>query len=210
MRPPFDRRAERERGLELRQLRVALVDRDEVVGLLLSGEVEIRLLVELGDEPVGVLAERVELDVGSSGVATALPRIAAVQEITLKTERKTQLVNITEQVQAALGERERRGAALVYVPHTTAGVTINETPTRSSRRTSRTRSQKIVDDGWDWKHTEDPGRSERAVARARLAHEHADPRPAARRQARARPLAGDLLLRVRRAARPQGLRHDAA
>ena len=51
----------RERRVELRQLRVALVDRDEVVRLLLPGEVEVRLLVELRDEPVGVLAERVEL-----------------------------------------------------------------------------------------------------------------------------------------------------
>ena len=43
---------------------MALVDRDEVVGLLEAGEVEIGLLVELCDEAVGVLAERVELHVG--------------------------------------------------------------------------------------------------------------------------------------------------
>ena len=49
-----------------------------------------------------------------------------MQEISLKTDRKTQLVNITEQVQAALGEPNGAAAALVYVPHTTAGVTINE------------------------------------------------------------------------------------
>ena len=50
-----------ERRLELRQLGVALVDRHEVVGLLEAREVEVGLLVELGDEAVGVLAEGVEL-----------------------------------------------------------------------------------------------------------------------------------------------------
>ena len=49
-----------------------------------------------------------------------------MQEIHLKTSRKTQLVNITEQVEAALDETNGAAAALVYVPHTTAGVTINE------------------------------------------------------------------------------------
>ena len=58
------RRADVERRLELRQLDVPLVDRDEVVGLLVSGEMEVRLLVELGDEAVGLLAEGVQLVVG--------------------------------------------------------------------------------------------------------------------------------------------------
>ena len=37
------------------------VDVAEVVRLLLAGEVEVRLLVELRDEPVRVLAQRIEL-----------------------------------------------------------------------------------------------------------------------------------------------------
>ncbi len=49
-----------------------------------------------------------------------------MQEITLKTDRKTQLVDITQDVQAALDGANGARAALVYVPHTTAGVTINE------------------------------------------------------------------------------------
>ena len=51
---------------------------------------------------------------------------AAVQEIRLKTERRTQLVDITKQVQKAVNSANGAVAALVYVPHTTAGVTINE------------------------------------------------------------------------------------
>jgi secondary thiamine-phosphate synthase enzyme len=79
-----------------------------------------------------------------------------VQEITLRTERKTQLVNITEQVQAALGDPNGAAAALVYVPHTTAGVTINEHADPLVAQDLENALQKIVDDGWDWKHVEDP------------------------------------------------------
>jgi secondary thiamine-phosphate synthase enzyme len=79
-----------------------------------------------------------------------------VREITLKTDRKTQLVNITEQVQAALGDPNGAAAALVYVPHTTAAVTINEHADPLVARDLENALQKVVDDGWDWKHVEDP------------------------------------------------------
>jgi secondary thiamine-phosphate synthase enzyme len=79
-----------------------------------------------------------------------------VREISLKTERKTQLVNITEQVQGALGDANGAAAALVYVPHTTAGLTINEHADPLVAQDLENALQKIVDDGWDWKHTEDP------------------------------------------------------
>jgi secondary thiamine-phosphate synthase enzyme len=79
-----------------------------------------------------------------------------VQEISLKTDRKTQLVNITEQVHAALGDSNGAAAALVYVPHTTAGVTINEHADPLVAQDLENALQKVVDDGWDWKHVEDP------------------------------------------------------
>jgi secondary thiamine-phosphate synthase enzyme len=79
-----------------------------------------------------------------------------VHEISLKTDRKTQLVNITEQVQAALGDPNGAAAALVYVPHTTAGVTINEHADPLVAQDLENAMEKIVDDGWDWKHVEDP------------------------------------------------------
>jgi len=49
-----------------------------------------------------------------------------VHEISLKTERKTQLIEITDLVRDALGGTNGASAALVYVPHTTAGVAITE------------------------------------------------------------------------------------
>ena len=79
-----------------------------------------------------------------------------MHEISLKTERKTQLVNITEQVQGALGDANGAAAALVYVPHTTAGLTINEHADPLVAQDLENALQKIVDDGWGWKHTEDP------------------------------------------------------
>ncbi|MDX6414492.1 MAG: hypothetical protein QOH23_1902 [Gaiellaceae bacterium] len=79
-----------------------------------------------------------------------------MQEITLTTERRTQLVDITEQVQHALASTNGAAAALVYVPHTTAGVTINEGADPAVAQDLESALEKVVDDGWDWKHVEDP------------------------------------------------------
>jgi secondary thiamine-phosphate synthase enzyme len=79
-----------------------------------------------------------------------------MQEITLKTDRKTQLVDITQQVQAALDGSNGARAALVYVPHTTAGVTINEGADPLVGEDIESALQKVVHEDWQWKHTEDP------------------------------------------------------
>jgi secondary thiamine-phosphate synthase enzyme len=79
-----------------------------------------------------------------------------VQEITLRTERRTQLVDITDKVQAALGTMNGAAAALVYVPHTTAAVTINEGADPAVARDLESALEKVVDDDWEWKHVEDP------------------------------------------------------
>jgi secondary thiamine-phosphate synthase enzyme len=54
-------------------------------------------------------------------------RMADMKSFQVKTRRRTEFVDVTAEVQeavAALGRRE--GTATVFVPHTTAGVTINE------------------------------------------------------------------------------------
>ena len=79
-----------------------------------------------------------------------------MQRISLSTERKTQLIDITEQVRAAVAGSNGAAAALVYVPHTTAGVTINERADPLVARDLEAALQKIVDDGWQWQHVEDP------------------------------------------------------
>ena len=79
-----------------------------------------------------------------------------MREITLRTERRTQLVEITDQVEEALASANGARAALVYVPHTTAGVTINEGADPAVAADLESALENVVDDGWDWKHVEDP------------------------------------------------------
>jgi secondary thiamine-phosphate synthase enzyme len=79
-----------------------------------------------------------------------------MREISLRTERKTQLVDITAKVQDALGDTNGAAAALVYVPHTTAGVTINEHADPAVAQDLEAALVNVVDDSWEWKHVEDP------------------------------------------------------
>src|SRR5690348_5653205 len=79
-----------------------------------------------------------------------------MQEITLRTERRTQLVDITSDVQQALGATNGAAAALIYVPHTTAAVTINEGADPAVAQDLESALERVVDDGWEWKHVEDP------------------------------------------------------
>jgi secondary thiamine-phosphate synthase enzyme len=79
-----------------------------------------------------------------------------VRTFTVRTERRTQLVDITPLVQEALDDADGAAAALVYVPHTTAGVTINEGADPAVARDLEAAMEQIVEDGWDWQHVEDP------------------------------------------------------
>jgi secondary thiamine-phosphate synthase enzyme len=79
-----------------------------------------------------------------------------MQELTLRTERRTQLVDITGLVEDALDGANGATAALVFVPHTTAGVTINEGADPAVARDFEAALEKIVEDGWRWQHVEDP------------------------------------------------------
>jgi secondary thiamine-phosphate synthase enzyme len=92
-----------------------------------------------------------------------------VHEIALKTDRRTQLIEITDQVRAALGDANGATAALVYVPHTTAGVAINERIDPDLVDDLENAFQKVVDDGWDWKHEDQDGPNAPSHARASLA-----------------------------------------
>jgi secondary thiamine-phosphate synthase enzyme len=79
-----------------------------------------------------------------------------MREFRLRTERRTQLLDITDQVQATLDGGNGIAAALVYVPHTTAGVTINEHADPAVARDFEAALERIVEDGWGWQHIEDP------------------------------------------------------
>jgi secondary thiamine-phosphate synthase enzyme len=78
-----------------------------------------------------------------------------MREIRLRTERRTQLVEITRQVEEVLDGADA-AAALVFVPHTTAGVTINEHADPAVARDLEAALERLVGDEWPWEHLEDP------------------------------------------------------
>jgi len=77
-----------------------------------------------------------------------------MREITVKTDRHTQLIDITSQVREAL-DGQTGSAVLVYVPHTTAGVTINEHADPLVARDFEMALERIVPEEWSWQHIEE-------------------------------------------------------
>ena len=85
------------------------------------------------------------------------PRAArsdGVTTLTVRTERQSQLVDITRQVRDAVAG-ESGSAVLVYVPHTTAGVTINEHADPMVARDFEMALERIVPENWGWQHVEE-------------------------------------------------------
>jgi len=91
-----------------------------------------------------------------------------VREITLRTERRTQLLDITQMVAESLNGVDGAAAALVYVPHTTAGVTINEDVDPALALDIEAAMEKIVEDGWGWRHEDADGPNAPSHMRASL------------------------------------------
>jgi secondary thiamine-phosphate synthase enzyme len=91
-----------------------------------------------------------------------------VREIQVTTERKTQLLDITAKVREAIGSDAEGSAALVYVPHTTAGVTINEKIDPDLLADFEMALAGIVDEEWSWKHVDADGPNAPSHVRASM------------------------------------------
>src|SRR5919109_1607186 len=91
-----------------------------------------------------------------------------VREIQVRTERRTQLLEITRDIQEILRGDVQGSAALVYVPHTTAGVTINEKIDPELLAAFEMALGEIVDDSWEWRHDDADGPNAPAHLRASL------------------------------------------
>ena len=78
-----------------------------------------------------------------------------MREVSLESKRRTEVIDITEQVRDA-AETTDASAVLVYVPHTTAGVTINEHADPAVARDLERALERMVADDWRWEHVEDP------------------------------------------------------
>jgi secondary thiamine-phosphate synthase enzyme len=78
-----------------------------------------------------------------------------VHEIRLRTVRRSHIVDITRDVRDTVA-MQSGSAVIVYVPHTTAGVTINENADPAVARDLEAALERMVEDGWPWEHVE-PG-----------------------------------------------------
>ena len=91
-----------------------------------------------------------------------------LREFQVTTERKTQVVDVTDQVRAAIDGAAGASAALVYVPHTTAGVTINEHIDPALKSDFEAALENIVGDEWSWQHSDADGPNAPSHVRAAL------------------------------------------
>jgi len=78
-----------------------------------------------------------------------------LKEITIKTNTQTQILDITSQVQNAVGESGiAEGLCCLFVPHTTAGVTINENADPSVKQDIVKELNKIIPFDDNYSHLE--------------------------------------------------------
>ena len=91
-----------------------------------------------------------------------------MQEFSLRSERRTQLIDITDRVRRAV-VGATGSAVLVYVPHTTAAVTINEKIDPDLVADLERAFERIVGGDWDWRHDDVDGPNGPAHGRASLA-----------------------------------------
>jgi secondary thiamine-phosphate synthase enzyme len=92
-----------------------------------------------------------------------------VETLLLQTQRRTQLVDVTAQVREAV-RGEPGSAAVVFVPHTTAGIVLQasgEGATAVAADLERA-LERLVDESWEWRHTEEGDRNPWAHVRASL------------------------------------------
>jgi len=72
-----------------------------------------------------------------------------LKKFTLKTSSRDQMIDVTEQVEEFIREEGvEEGAAVVYCPHTTAGITINEDADPDVKRDMIRR----FDEVYPWEH----------------------------------------------------------
>jgi secondary thiamine-phosphate synthase enzyme len=91
-----------------------------------------------------------------------------VREIRITSERHTQLIDVTDRVlEATAGESGT--AVLVYVPHTTAGITINEKIDPILVEDLERGFEQIVGDDWGWRHDDKDGPNGASHGRASVA-----------------------------------------
>lgn len=78
-----------------------------------------------------------------------------IKNINVKTRRRTEFVNITSDVQEAVSQSGvKNGVCYIYVPHTTAGVTINEGADPSVEKDIENMLNKLIPHNAGYRHME--------------------------------------------------------
>ncbi len=78
-----------------------------------------------------------------------------MKTLSVSTGEHCALIDITSQVSAAVADSGvEEGLAVVYVPHTTAGITINENADPDVRRDILAHLEEMVPDDGDFRHVE--------------------------------------------------------
>jgi secondary thiamine-phosphate synthase enzyme len=77
-----------------------------------------------------------------------------MERLSVRSDRQTQLIEITRLVEDAASAFGEAGAVLVYVPHTTAGVTINENADPAVAADCETALRRLVEEDAGWQHVE--------------------------------------------------------
>jgi len=78
-----------------------------------------------------------------------------MRELKIKSTKKNQMIDITDDIQQIIAEENiNNGLATVYVPHTTAGVTINEGADPSVQRDIIETLKQIIPENNNYHHLE--------------------------------------------------------
>ncbi len=82
--------------------------------------------------------------------------VLIMKELRVKSAKRNEMVDITADIQKIVSEEEiTDGFAIIYVPHTTAGVTINEGADHNVQRDIVVNLKKMIPKSGDYKHMEE-------------------------------------------------------
>ena len=76
-------------------------------------------------------------------------------EMMVKTGRKEEFVDITDRVQEVVSKSGvSQGVCYIFIPHTTAGITINENADPDVVRDILSALDRVIPDHWEFRHAE--------------------------------------------------------
>ncbi|MCX5714909.1 MAG: secondary thiamine-phosphate synthase enzyme YjbQ [Candidatus Omnitrophica bacterium] len=78
-----------------------------------------------------------------------------MQKLDIKTAKRTELIDITPDVQEAVGKAKiKEGVCFIFCPHTTAGLAINENADPSVRKDMINTLNKLIPENAGYEHAE--------------------------------------------------------